>query len=285
MQLQKWLFNYISANNGFGSWQEIKEAYSLGELAEANDRLKILLQEERSSSETDINIQKILLDLYAEAMGFGSWEGMLATSFKEQSYACFGDILTADESSFTLEQLGWESLRDEAKYLSKMERDFLIIDSTDLRLMPELVCRELSNKLGIKFNYEMIGGWQEGDFSHFITQQLLLDQKDQFVWYDTLSQSRGVKLPTEKSPLLSAFPQYVQEYIKNIAMPIYVDFFTSISKISIEGNTPKDFSLRDIDPIHFLLSENRRLLDQVLLNLIFFSVEQREEGDFKGRRK
>jgi len=57
------------------------------------------------------------------------------------------------------------------------------------------------------------------------------------------------------------------------------------SKISIEGNTPKDFSLRDIDPIHFLLSENRRLLDQVLLNLIFFSVEQREEGDFKGRRK
>ena len=210
---------------------------------------------------------------------------MVATSFREQNYSRFEDLLSADETSYTIEQLGWEALSDEAKYLEAINKRFTVIDSTDLRLRPEHVCVELTQKLGIAFNRAMIDGWQEGDFSHFITQQSALDKKDQFVWYDTLSGSTGIKLPTEKPPLLRAFPKSVREYVKGIAIPIYIDLYTSESKVQIEGSFPRDLNHKDIDPVHAFLSENTTLSNQELLSKILTLAEGYPETDFMGRKK
>lgn len=269
-EVQQWLFNYIAVNRGYDSWTKVKEAYEQGMLKGfSGDKLDFLLH--ANSTELNMNTQKILLDTYAEIMKFKDWESMLAATFREQNYKPFTDILTADKSSFTLEQLGWGSLGDEAKFLSKIKKDPLIVDSTDLRLMPEQIARELSNRLGINYNPNMIGGWHEQDFSHFITQESKLDKADQFVWYDTLSQSRDIKPPTEKPPELSSFPEPIQEYVRTIAMPIYDDLFASDRRVQIEGGMSH--------------SREGNLTDQTRQHLTPSSGESNAKANFQGRRK
>jgi len=232
-EVQRWLLNYIAANRSG-------------------------IDNKFSSTAQDLEIQKQLLNTYAEIMSFKDWESMLVTTFKEQNYRPFTDILTADPSSFTLEQLGWGSLGDEVRFLSNLKKDFLIVDSTDLRSKPEPIAKELSKQLGINYHPNMIGGWHENDFSHFITQKSELDKADQFVWYDTISKSKDIRPPTEKPPEISSFPEPIQEYIRTIAKPIYNNLFNSEKRVRNEGGGLNSSEGKQIDHIEHRTTQGRR---------------------------
>lgn len=238
-EVQQWLLDYIASRSG------IKNKFSF-------------VAEKSNSLTQDINIQKQLLDTYAKMMNFKDWQSMLATTFKEQNYKSFTDILTADKSSFTLEQLGWGSLGDEAKFLSENKKDFLIVDSTDLRSKPVSIAKELSRQLDIDYHPNMIGGWSENDFSHFITQKAELDKADQSVWYDTISKSKDIKPPTEKPPLLSSFPEPIQEYIRTTARPIYNNLFNSERRVRNEGGGSYSREGKPTDHIEHRSTQGRR---------------------------
>ncbi len=251
--VHQWLLNYISTNKGFSSWSGVKEEHV---------------------SKADLVTQKKLLDMYAETKSYRGWDDMINISYSKQNYFCFEGILRSNESSstgFSLKQLGWKALGEKVRYLCEMGVEPIIVDSTDFRLMPKHVFRELCRKLRMSFDHVMISSWKETDFSHLITEKTPKDREVQYAWYKTLSESKGVKPPSERSPKLSAFPEYVRKYLTNIAMPIYVDLYRSSYKIGVKAEVLKKFSLQDIDPyfshLYKLRSSPRHLVLETLLSL------------------
>lgn len=228
--VHQWLLSYISTNKGLSSWSNVKEEHV---------------------SKADLVTQKKLLDMYAWTEGYRGWDDMINISYPKQNYSCLEGILRSNESSntgFSMEQLGWESLGEEVKYLCEVGAEPIIVDSTDFRLMPKHVSREICRKLEMSFDRVMISGWKKTDFSHLITEKTPKDREIQYAWYKTLSESKGVKPPSERSPNLNSFPKYIRKYIAEVAMPIYIDLYRSPYKIQIKGRVLKDFSFKNVDP-------------------------------------
>ena len=72
--------------------------------------------------------------------------------------------------------------------------------------------------------------------------------------------------------------------MRTTVLPIYIDLFKSDSRIRIEGDSLREFSLMNIDPVFSSLSEHRDSSNKALLDLVF-SLGKTDEGGFQGRRK
>ena len=77
-----------------------------------------------------------------------------------------------------------------------------------------------------------------------------MDKADQYVWYNTITESKGIRPPTEKPPSLGSFPETIQEYITKTARPIYDNLFRSERRIRIEGD-PLTIEGGPINPIEY----------------------------------
>ncbi len=78
--------------------------------------------------------------------------------------------------------------------------------------------QELCNSLGIDFDEEMIRwGQRPVDFT---TEQ---SQEFEKLWYDTLFSSSRINPPSELSPTLNMFPEFMKDYLKSTNLPIYAE--------------------------------------------------------------
>jgi len=110
----------------------------------------------------------------------------------------------------------FNKLKEEIEYFEGNGRDYVIFDTTDLRAAPEEQLRELCFRTGISFSPEMLQwGKKPVDFHTEQTQQF------EKLWYDTLFSSSRVNPPVEIPPVISMFPKFAQDYLRNDNLPIY----------------------------------------------------------------
>lgn len=212
--------------------------------------------------------QRDLLDKYAIKKGYADWKTLIEISYKKQNYTDFEDLLTADNSptGFTPDQLGWAAVDEEVIYLQKIGETPILVDSTDLRLAPEITTLELCKTLNIEFNSMMIEGWNSEDFSHLITESSMEDKAVQSLWYDSISQSNKIKAPNEVSPRLSAFPDQIKDYLRTVALPAYIYLYKS--EYRVQGKEDTYLQIKSIDPIYYLITKNLDLSIDDLLKLV-----------------
>lgn len=237
---------------------------------------------------TQVNLikQKRLLNLFAETMDFEDWQVMIKELGREQNYRYFDGILKSDNTptGFSVEQLGWNEINKYVEYLEKNGKLPIIVDCTDLRLAPEAVTKGICKKLNIRYGREMIQGWKSKDFSSLITEDTIENRNVQSLWYDSISQSEGIKLPTEKSPDLASFPKDIQNYLRFIAIPIYVSQYKSKYRVRVEGKASdetkkiKENKLKDLDPLFSTLVKHTELPTRSLLKQIFLLIDRKDSN-------
>ena len=236
--------------------------------------------------EANLSTQRYFLNNYAQSRGFESWNLMTDETYAMQDYRMYGELLKTDDSptGFSVDQLGWSSLINEFQYLSEQSKPPLVIDATEFRLSPTDGCKMICHQLGVEYRPEMISGWEAADFTHLITETSQADKEIQYTWYDTLTDSSGVKPPTEKSPELKSFPELIQIHLRDVALPAYIDLFRSEHRLSIDGNLTQLETMREIDPLFYTLTANKQRSKEGILRMVISGTDYIED-DFQGRRK
>lgn len=199
---------------------------------------------EQGSIRTDLELQRRMLDKFAQSHGIRDWESLLKKQFAEQDYRMFEDLLDIG-NLFPLENAGWRGLRDEMEYLEKEKRKYMVVDNTEFRLAPEYFYRAICREWMLSDSEQKIswGGRLEGI-------NIRMNKPHYRLWYDTLLNSDGVKPPTEIAAPLSKFPEDISQYLREVAIPIYIKAFLSERRVAGETsriNRNKE-RLRGIDP-------------------------------------
>ena len=199
---------------------------------------------EEDSKKNDLEFQCRMLDKFAQSHDIRNWEFLLQKQFAEQDYGMFGELLKIG-NLFPLESAGWEGLQNEMEYLRKEKRKYMIIDGTEFRLSPEYFYRVICREWGLSDSEQKINwnGRLEG-------VDIRMDKPHYRLWYDTLLNGSGIKPPTEIAAPLSKFPEKISQYLKEVAIPIYVKAFWSESRIASETSiiNRNETGLQKIDP-------------------------------------
>ena len=199
---------------------------------------------EEDSKKNDLEFQCRMLDKFAQSHDIRNWEFLLQKQFAEQDYGMFGELLKIG-NLFPLESAGWEGLQNEMEYLRKEKRKYMIIDGTEFRLSPEYFYRVICREWGLSDSEQKINwnGRLEG-------VDIRMDKPHYRLWYDTLLNGGGIKPPTEIAAPLSKFPEKISQYLKEVAIPIYVKAFWSESRIASETSiiNRNETGLQKIDP-------------------------------------
>mgnify|MGYP001608174105 FL=1 len=199
---------------------------------------------EEHSKRNNLELQHRMLDKFAQSHNIRDWESLLKKQFAGQDYRMFGELLKIG-NLFPLESAGWEGLRNEMEYLRKEKRKYMIVDGTEFRLSPEYFYRAICREWGLSDSEQKINwdGRLEG-------VNIRMDKPHYRLWYDTLLNGGGVKPPTEIAAPLGKFPKKIAQYLKEVAIPIYIKAFRSESRVAGEtsGMNGDEERLRKIDP-------------------------------------
>jgi hypothetical protein len=193
---------------------------------------------------TNLELQRSMLDKFAQSYGIRDWKSLLEKQFAEQDYRMFGELLKIG-NLFPLENAGWRGLRDEIEYLEKEKRKYIVVDGTEFRLASEYFCRAIFREWGFNDSEQKID-WG----SRLKGVDIRMDKPHYRLWYDSLLDGDGVKPPTEIAAPLSKFPEDISQYLRDVAIPIYIKAFLSESRVAGETsriNRNKE-RLREIDP-------------------------------------
>jgi isopentenyl-diphosphate Delta-isomerase len=173
-----------------------------------------------------------LLNDFALQKGFKSWKEMIIISFHSRNYKPFEEILRKDDI-FSVFDLGFEPLLKQINYCKSKFIPFLIVDNIDYRLNPKIVSKKICNKWNIKYNDKIVEWGKHMNIS--------TDQENEFqkIWYETLNQSTRVLPPSEIEISTNRFPKKIQNYLENIAIPIYILISNMQEKINIPKKNNK----------------------------------------------
>jgi hypothetical protein len=213
IETQRWLYDYVK---GFiGQEDSLKNKLvddSFYNFFEEINPLNV-------SNEPNKELQDRLLDFYSNTKGYNSWEEMLKESYQEQSYVKFGDILKHDKKRFSLKDIGWEAMDEIVNYLSIIKCDEMIfVDNSNFRADPKTYLRRITDCWGLIYDERSLS-WdnsQKNSGNQSREQDLL--------WYNTLNNSNGIKPPLKNIPTVESFPLFLQEYLNDVAIPIYNEF-------------------------------------------------------------
>lgn len=219
INLQRYLLDDIAAEKDFRSWADLADAVRSGIYTEPLDFLEHGESVERLYEIPILETQNHLLDLRARKNGYTNWRDLVEQKlYIERDYAFFDGILQSSVRRLGFEREEFKGLADEVAYFERQGKDYIVLDTTDLRAAPEKQTRELCTRLDIRFSPEMLQwGRAPVDFH--------TEQTEQFerLWYDTLFSSSGINPPTEIPPVLAMFPDFVREYLQAENLPIYVE--------------------------------------------------------------
>lgn len=216
---QRYLLDEVAIEKGFPNWLGLVDIARKGNFAEPLDFLQHAENIERLYDTPILTLQNKLLNLKASKNGYVNWRDLIERKlYAERDYAFFEGILQSNSRRIGFESEEFKSLGEEVKYFEKESRNYLVLDTTDLRTAPEKELRELCSRIRIGFSPEMLEWGQEPIDFH--TEQTKQSEK---LWYDTLFSSTRVNPPTEIPPVLSMFPKFMQEYLQVDNLPIYAE--------------------------------------------------------------
>lgn len=220
IKTQQWLLNYVAKENGFNTWHDYI-ASPLGSDFSEKDSVVSFFENgetlESAYNNPTLDIQNKLLDHIARKDGYESWRELLRDKlYLNRDYCYFEDILKIDNKRFNLDVSGFATMEEQISYLESIKKQLIVIDSTDLRAMPESQMREICESLKISYVDAMIKwGDEKVDFH---TEQ---KRPHDLIWYNELYSSTEVNPPNEIPPAISEFPKFVQDFIKSIDLPVY----------------------------------------------------------------
>ncbi|MEO6509030.1 MAG: hypothetical protein ABIO02_03680 [Patescibacteria group bacterium] len=215
-------------------------------------------------------LQQKLFDCYAQIKGYDNWQILLDHILKEKDYIICEDILLI-EKVFILKNSDWEALAEQVDLLEKKNKQFTIIDSTELRIAPEFMIKSICDILNIRFSKRMLAWKNTFDDLH-INQK----RPHHRLWYDTFLKSNEVEFPFEIPLPLKKFPNFIKKQIIEIDFPIYIKLFNkpqhikssnTILSINLKSKNmeSKSISIVDIDPVFSAVKESKMLIDKAFL--------------------
>lgn len=233
--------------------------------------------------ESEVSNQQVF-DLYSRQQGFTNWDNLLDFSFQNHAYARIGKVLEISKSWFRPDAWGAESIEGEIVYLKNLNRDVILIDSSEFRLCPEKVSRTICQAWSMRYKKQMIN-WGEGN--------LHLDPTANTEWFTRIAASGGVQPPIEIPPVLKEFPDFVQNQLTQKDIPAYIRLMRHPAMITNKGvnnilfdipvlpqdrkrlhklgvidermKSPSRVTIRDIDPVFALSREPQLATDSFYL--------------------
>ena len=156
---------------------------------------------------------------------------------------------------FALSWTGWDNMAMIYKQHISQVVDYLVVDSTILRCMPETVCREVSHALDIGYSSHMIDDWKI--VKEEITDDTIIKASWMKSCYDAVTNSLGIK-PAKESPIsIDLFPSIYQQHILNTAYPSYLALLK-------DKHTIRPQSHEEIQGLlNTTVTEDRKVLKQV----------------------
>ncbi len=239
IDLQRHLLDNVATEKGFQDWKDLTKAVKDGAHVENFDFLQTGESIGRLYDVPVLTVQNHLLDIKARKNGYSNWRDLIEKKlYVERDYGFFDGILKSNARRLGFERDEFRKLAEEVKYFENQNKDFVVFDTTDLRVAPEEQMREMCSRLGIDFTAEMIQ-WGEEPVD-FHTEQTKQSEK---LWYDTLFSSSGINPPTEIPPTLDVFPEFVREYLRSDNLPIYAEL--SKKKV-LRGKLHRELSEREL---------------------------------------
>jgi len=309
---QQWMLDFYARDNGYNNWQEMDEVL----------RRKVPGDTGTGEiySRADLETQEKLLDYYSTKIGFRNWSGLNHYILENQDYRAVDEILQIDPERFILDQIGKGSLEEQVRHTETEGQKAVVVDSTDFRLSPEPIMKDLCRLWSISYNSNMLS-WGK--------RELKLTRSDHefndLVWYDKLASSEGIEPPLEIPPTLSDFPASVKIHLDHGDIPQYSRLYRSQNRIEIDDDskfrrfeirissqeasqrltrlgvissesTAPSITIQDIDPVYALLNNPELVLDDEYMSrkkeysdtiniLRREGVTRSVEGDYPGRRK
>ncbi|MEB3340749.1 hypothetical protein [Okeania sp.] len=103
---------------------------------------------------------QVISDLLIETLAFIELNQYQMNMVNDYQY-CFNHDNDGDKNNFfALSWTGWYNMAFTYKQYISVALDYLVVDSTVLRCIPEKVCREVSHALEIEYTSYMIDDWQ-----------------------------------------------------------------------------------------------------------------------------
>ena len=124
---------------------------------------------------------------------------------------------------FALSWTGWDNMAAIYEQHISAVIDYLVIDSTILRCIPERVCREVSHNLDIIYSPHMIDDWKTTRGT--IVDNTIIKASWMESCYNSVTNSSGIKPPVESPISINLFPSIYQQHILNTAYPGYLALF------------------------------------------------------------
>lgn len=219
IDVQRYLLNEMAIEKGFLNWVGLADAVGRGDFTEHLDFLQHGEGAGRLYDTPILTVQNKLLDLKASRNGYKNWRDLIERKlYTERDYAFFDGILQSNSRRIDFEREEFKKLAEEVKYFEEQGRNYVVLDTTDLRTAPEKELRELCSRIGVSFSPEMLEWGQKPIDFH--TEQTKQSEK---LWYDKLFSSTRIHPPTEIPPVLSMFPKFMQEYLQIDNLPIYAE--------------------------------------------------------------
>jgi Sulfotransferase domain len=230
--VQETLLNYYAQTKGEREWNDLLNKYEHIPDAAVADKVvswyrtnqRIAVLEEKGDVE-QVTLQQWLLDYYARTKGYERWKVMLEEGFVDRNYKLFGDLLQNRSKT----ALAWKATEGYLSYLERQGKQAVIVDNTDYRLDPETVIPVLCKQWGVPYSEDMVN-WGDKSLRSYMGHAKL----DRSRWYDKLRKSCGIKPPSEVSPVLEDFPDFIADHLVNVDLPPYIRMFNHPSRVKLD---------------------------------------------------
>ncbi|NES19019.1 MAG: hypothetical protein F6K41_08835 [Symploca sp. SIO3E6] len=161
---------------------------------------------------------RLITDLLIETLAFIELNQYEIDMLNDYQYR-FNDDDGSFNHVFALNWTGWDNMAAIYERYMSSSMNYLVVDSTILRAIPEKVSREVSHALNIRYSPQMLNNWKV--VKEKIMDNTILKTSWMKSCYNTVTNSSGVKLPKEAPIPINLFPYIYQQHILNTAYPSY----------------------------------------------------------------
>lgn len=166
---------------------------------------------------------RLIEDLLIETLAFIELNQYEIDMINDYQYRLNHDYDGNFNYVFALNWTGWDNLKAIYEQHIPEVANYLVVDSTILRCIPEKVCRQVSYAFNITYSPHMLDNWE------VVKEKIIDNSIIKTSWmkscYDAVTNSSGVKLPQESPISISLFPYIYQQHILNTAYPSYLALF------------------------------------------------------------
>ena len=187
---------------------------------------KWILEKLQYQKELTPAVQISFFDDLAKAHGFNNWIQFLEHMKLEGNYSYIFELI---ENVFPERHSGFDEINQQIAVLKQLGLGYRIVDSSELRLHPKEMQKELCSIWNLPYTEQMIE-WGEAIEKFSVTNRVKFPE----IWFGRLLQSSGIEPPTEIPLNIGRFPEKVKRQLIESDIPFYHAFATDIMRLSIK---------------------------------------------------